>query len=358
MTLYILPKEQLPVFVDKLKADFRVVGPVKTETGFAFDDIKQAEQLKLDYPTTILPPKKYFLPQREVLFNYHTSINEKGARQIDTEPVFQDVQPTIIFGVHTCDMTGISLYDKVFLEGFKDEHYLARREQILIIGIECLKPCDDASFCKDMGTLTAPPVYDLHMTEVESRYLIDTGSEKGEELLQKYGEVKLATTDDIRDLSRTLSAKWPRFRHRLKMSRDQLPSLLTINYGAITWDHLGERCLACGSCTNVCPTCFCFDVQDELDINMQDGQRTRLWDSCQLHEFALVAGGHNFRESKASRIRHRFMRKGKYIHQVHDILGCTGCGRCERACLVNITIPGTLNALHDEMQLDANPAAG
>ena len=89
---------------------------------------------------------------------------------------------------------------------------------------------------------------------------------------------------------------------------------------------------------------------------MQDGERSRVWDSCQLHEFALVAGGHNFRDSKASRVRHRFMRKGKYIQQVHGLNGCTGCGRCERACLVGITIPTTLNALYDEMQLDVASA--
>jgi ferredoxin len=190
------------------------------------------------------------------------------------------------------------------------------------------------------------------MTHLDGTYLIDTGSEKGERLLLEHAEVKLATSEDIRTLSQALSAKWPRFRLRLKMSKDQLPSLLAVNYSAATWDVLGERCLACGSCTNVCPTCFCFDVHDDVDINMTDGDRIRTWDSCQLHEFALVAGGHNFRGSKASRVRHRFMRKGKYIQQVHGLSGCTGCGRCERACLVNITIPSTLNALYDEMQLD------
>src|SRR5690554_943293 len=358
MSLYILPKERLPGFVENLRTQFRVVGPVRSGTGYAFDTIGSAEEMELDYPTTILPPKKYLLPQREVLFSFHTDSDEQGARQIEVKPIFDAVEPTVIFGVHTCDMHGIMLYDKVFAEGYKDEHYVARREQTYIIGIECLRPCDDASFCKDMGTLTAPPVYDLHMTAVDGMYLVDTGTEKGERLLLSNVEVHLATTEDIRRLSQTLSAKWPHFRHRLKMTKDQIPSLMTINYGSNIWDTLGEQCLACGSCTNVCPTCFCFDVQDEVALNMTDGERARIWDSCQLHEFALVAGGHNFRESKASRVRHRIMRKGKYIQQVHNINGCTGCGRCQRACLVNITIPGTLNALYDEMQIDLNPAGG
>jgi sulfhydrogenase subunit beta (sulfur reductase) len=352
MSLYILPKAKLSAFVEELQANFRVVGPVRTEHGYAFEDIDQAEHLQLEYNTTILPPKKYFLPQREVLLNYHSETDEQGARRIEIKPVYEGGEPTVVFGVHTCDMAGIMLLDKVFSEGYQDEHYVARREQLYIIGIECLNPCDDASFCKDMGTLTAPPVYDLHMTDAGNHYVVDTGTERGERLLLDHMPATMATKEEIHELGQVLSAKWPRFKMRLKMSKDQTPSLLTLGYRAKIWEELGDRCLACGSCTNVCPTCFCFDVQDDLDVNMRDGERARVWDSCQLREFALVAGGHNFRESKASRVRHRLMRKGKYIKQVHGLTGCTGCGRCERACLADITIPKTLNALYDEMQLE------
>jgi sulfhydrogenase subunit beta (sulfur reductase) len=112
---------------------------------------------------------------------------------------------------------------------------------------------------------------------VDGVYLIDTGTPKGERLLHEYADAQMATTEDIQRLSKTLSAKWPLFRLRLKMSKDQTPSLLTLGYNAHIWDELGDRCLACAACTNVCPTCFCFDVQDELEINMQDGQRIRRW---------------------------------------------------------------------------------
>ncbi|MBN2304817.1 MAG: 4Fe-4S dicluster domain-containing protein [Anaerolineae bacterium] len=352
MSLYMFPKEKLAAFVEALLPNYRVVGPVQTEYGYAFDDIASPEQLQLDYTTTVLPPKKYFLPQREVLFNFSNEADDQGQPHLDVRPVYADVEPTVIFGVHTCDMNGIMLYDKVFAEGYKDEHYAARREQTYVIGIECLRPCDSAAFCKDMGTLTAPPVYDLHMTDVGDYYMVDAGTGRGEQLLLDHVPATMARKEDIQQLGHVLSAKWPNFRMRLKMSKDQTPSLLTLGYRAKLWEELGEKCLACGSCTNVCPTCFCFDVQDELDITMENGARARIWDSCQLREFALVAGGHNFRETKASRVRHRVMRKGKYIKQVHGLLGCTGCGRCERACLVDITIPGTLNALSDEMQLE------
>lgn len=347
MSLYILSKEKLPEFVRALQKKFRVVGPVQTQTGYAFDDITDPAQIVLDYTTTILPPKKYFLPQREVLFEFESTSN--GNRHIEMRPVYQDVEPLVIFGVHACDLHGIMLYDKVFAEGFRDEHYMTRREQIFVVGIECLHPCDDASFCKDMGTLNPAPVYDLYMTDMGDHFLIDVGTEKGQKLLLENVYVQMAQKEDIQALGQVQSAKWPRFKMRLKMSKDQTPSLLSVGFRAKLWDQLGERCLACGSCTNVCPTCFCFDVKDEMAINMVHGERARVWDSCQLREFASVAGGHNFRETKASRNRHRVMRKGKYIRQVHGLSGCTGCGRCERACLVKITIPGTLNALYDEM---------
>jgi NAD-dependent dihydropyrimidine dehydrogenase PreA subunit len=115
------------------------------------------------------------------------------------------------------------------------------------------------------------------------------------------------------------------------------------------WEELGEKCLACGSCTNVCPTCYCFDVQDEVNLRLNAGERQRTWDSCQLDEFARVAGGENFREARSGRQRHRFMRKGKYIYDMYDRLGCVGCGRCIRTCLVHINIVDGFNRIHATM---------
>jgi formate hydrogenlyase subunit 6/NADH:ubiquinone oxidoreductase subunit I len=117
------------------------------------------------------------------------------------------------------------------------------------------------------------------------------------------------------------------------------------------WAELGERCLACAACTQVCPTCFCFDVRDEVELDLRRGRRVRAWDSCQLDEFATVAGGHDFRKSRGLRLRHRFMRKGKYILEAHKRLGCVGCGRCARACLVDITPMGVFNELYRQQEV-------
>jgi len=147
-----------------------------------------------------------------------------------------------------------------------------------------------------------------------------------------------------------------RFPYRLDFDVSELPSLLASSYRSDLWEKLGERCLGCSSCTMVCPTCTCFDVRDDVDFSLTSGQRCRVWDSCQLTMFATVAGGHNFRSQRAARVRHRFLRKGKYQREAYGLSGCVGCGRCAQACLVHITPVDTFNALYRQcLQAEAQP---
>jgi len=146
-------------------------------------------------------------------------------------------------------------------------------------------------------------------------------------------------------LDKTLSAKWSRFPLKLNVPGRDLPSLLALSYKSPLWEELGQRCLACGSCNIVCPTCYCFDVREQISLDGKTGERYRVWDSCQLDEFARVGTGENFRKSRAQRLRNRFFRKGKYIPDMHHALGCVGCGRCARACLVDITPVDVWNSL-------------
>jgi sulfhydrogenase subunit beta (sulfur reductase) len=344
MSLHILQKEDLTKFITRLLPDYRVAGPVKENGGFAFQEISDPTALELDYTTTILPPKKYLLPTREVLFKFDNS----NGGVIQSPP---QARPTIIFGMHTCDLHAVQLLDQVFSAGHPDPNYVDRRQQTIIIGVECLSPCDENSFCKSMGTLSADEGYDLHLTDLGDAYAVDIGTEAGRRLLQ-YAHTSLATPENIQRLNTVLGEKWPRFPYRLDFDVSDLPSLLNMTMKSPLWNELGERCLACAACTNVCPTCFCFDVRDEIELDLRHGERVRVWDSCQLDEFSTVAGGHNFRKSRALRQRHRFMRKGKYILEAHDYLGCVGCGRCARACLVDITPVGVFNELHRQLEVE------
>jgi sulfhydrogenase subunit beta (sulfur reductase) len=124
-----------------------------------------------------------------------------------------------------------------------------------------------------------------------------------------------------------------------------LPEIFEMEYGAHIWEELGERCLSCGSCSLVCPTCYCYDVADEVELGSRDGTRVRRWDSCLYSSHALVAGGENFRESRASRIKFRFYHKQRGFVAEYGRPSCVGCGRCIEACPVQIDIVEVLNRL-------------
>ena len=338
MSLTILKKEDIGGFVANLLPHYRVAGPVAHNGGHAFRVIDNPDDLELDYKTTILPPKKFLLPVEETLFSFK---KDNGAQ---IEPAKAE-PPTVLFGVHTCDLHAIQLLDTVFSSGHVDPNYVKRRQNTLIISVECLRPCDEHSFCKSMGTLTADEGYDVHMLDLGDVYAVDAYTDKGQQLLE-YLESRPATQEDMAHINNVLSEKWQYFPYRLNFDISDLPALMDMSMKSRLWNELGEKCLACAACTNVCPTCFCFNVADEIDLERESGRRVRTWDSCQLDDFATVAGGHNFRKSKALRQRHRFMRKGKYILKAHGHLGCVGCGRCARACLVDITPVGVFNELY------------
>ena len=339
MSLWVIDKQAVAPLVAKMMGDYRVVGPVAKGIKFAFGEIEDPADLRLDYNTSILPPKKYLQPQEERMMTFSRS----GAPL--TEMVL-DAPPTVILGVHTCDLQGLKVLDKAFSQGFPDAYYLERRKNTLLVGIECLEPCDEHSFCKSMGTLTASDGYDLHLTDLGGAYAVDVGTEAGLALLETYDGAREATEADLQQLNKVLGAKWSRFQYKLEFDVGELAPLMKGAYDSNVWDELAEICLACGQCTLVCPTCFCFNVYDEVELNLVDGERKRRWDSCQLDEFARVAGGESFRKHQAARLRHRFMRKGRYLMEKYEELGCTGCGRCARSCLVHISPVNVFNDLH------------
>ncbi len=339
MSLWVIDKQAMASFVSGMMADYRVVGPVAKGIKFAFDRIEDPAGLRLDYNTSILPPKKHLQPQEERMMTF-TRTSKPAAELV------LDAPPTVLLGVHTCDLHGIRVLDQAFGQGYPDAYYLERRKNTLLVSIECLEPCDEHSFCKSMGTLTVSNGYDLHLTDLGDSYSVDVGSETGRALLKQFSDARQATEADMRQINKVLGAKWPRFPYKLEFDVGELSTLMAQSYDNPLWDKLADICLACGQCTLVCPTCFCFNVYDEVTLNLQDGERWRRWDSCQLDEFARVAGGENFREHQAARLRHRFMRKGRYLMEKYGELGCTGCGRCARSCLVDISPEDVFNELH------------
>jgi ferredoxin len=335
----IIEKRKVSSFITNLiNTEAEVIGAKRKDGKYAFGKLAAASELCLDYDITLLPPTMYLFPQRETLIRFELD------KETKVKPVIE-AKPTILFGIHPYDIKAIELLDAAFSTTNPDANYLSKREKTTIIGIDCLNPNPNA-FCPSMDTAIINTGFDLMLTDIGDSYVIAIGSKKGEELLKKHAETKEATQSELAQRDQKRQQALSKYKVSLKMSPDELPKLLDSSWNSPVFKERSEKCLSCGSCVTVCPTCFCFDVQDDIALNLKEGERYRQWDACMLVDFAAVAGGGNFRKDKESRFRHRMYRKGKYVWERLGKLGCVGCGRCASACLAEIASPAeTFNML-------------
>ena len=332
----IIMKEDFNNFVNALINDtsLNVVGVKSRRDKFAFAPLEAADELRLDYDVTLLPPKKYFFPQRETLFTYDLAggFSAKGQSAKSKNMV--------IIGVHPYDIVALLHMDEIFRETKSDPYYFEKRNSSIIIGVNIQK-MSKWCFAPFMGTATTEYGYDLMLTDIGNRYAINVGSEKGEELLEKYARnVTNALARDVQLVGQKKMEIAGMAQQKFDFPTELIPELLRKNYEESSfWEKHSENCLACGSCVLVCPTCYCFDVKDNPDLTLDSGERVRTWDGCLLEDFAKVASGENFRPTRPTRYRHRYFKKGKYLYDRFGFISCVGCGRCGSNCLPNIANP-------------------
>ena len=340
---FVITKDSLKSMVEGLAKEREVVGVKSRHGKYVYDRIASFEELCLDYDVTVMSPTKYLLPAKETLLRF------KIGDEPEVEPVIE-ASPRAIIGVHPYDIKAIELLDEAFMTTNPDPNYIARRQNTIIIGADCLNP-SPKSFAPSMGTYLTEAGFDLLLTNIGADYMITVGSEKGADLLAKYAQVREPSGDEVAKQKAVRDEALAKYELSLNVPRERLPKLLEESYDDPYWESRSETCLSCGSCVMVCPTCFCFDVQDEVVLNLKDGERLRQWDGCVLVDFAKVATGENFRHDKASRFRHRIYRKGKYILERYGKVGCVGCGRCATACLAEIASPlEAFNAIAESVQ--------
>ncbi|KXA97719.1 Ni/Fe hydrogenase subunit beta [candidate division MSBL1 archaeon SCGC-AAA259I14] len=330
----IIAEKDFENFVNGLIArdDREVVGVQSRNSHYVFDDLEDAKDLALDYDVTILPPKKYLMPQTEAILEY-----EKKKGDFSMEPLLE-VEPRIIIGIHPYDLIAIQQMDKVFSDTYEDEYYLDRRKECILIGVN-MQNVSDRSFAASMGTATTDSGYDLMLTDLGDKYAVEIGSSKGSDLLEN-AKTRNASSEEVEKVEEVKRRVKEKFEKELEFSPKELPTLLDQNYENMNfWEENSETCYSCGTCNLVCPTCYCFDVEDVNEITMDSGKRVRRWDGCLLEGFAVVAGGENFRDNRAERYRHRYMRKGKYIYDRYGDIACVGCGRCASQCIPDIADP-------------------
>jgi ferredoxin len=333
----VLAKEAVSGFLERLIGQARTIAPVKQPTGqYLLKQVAKPEEVGLDCPISYYSAKEFLMPSGETLFRFGRT--EAGAT---VEPV-EEAEPTILFGLHPCDAHAIMTYDVVFKTDNADDHYLDRRKQMSVVAINCLKSCDEHSFCRDMKTMSADGGFDLMLTDLGNAWFVQVATDRGAELL---GNAPDASPAQKAAFVKIEKEKAKNFNHRIEYDTAEIPKRLEESYDSLIWDAASKRCYSCGSCVLVCPTCYCFDVRDTLALNLTDGERKRDWDGCMLEGFAQVAGGENFRPNKSQRLRHRLFRKGKLIREMFDRPGCVGCGRCERSCTSKVSIVATYNQL-------------
>ena len=345
----ILPKSKFDEFVGGLMADNRVVAPMPKGPAFAFQEVETARDvaaIRMDYDLSILPPKKFLMPQREALLSF-------SGRQPENVQCQVQARPTVILGVQPMDLHAIATLDAAMSKDPADPYYLAKRAVTKLIGLNVAQYANDHQFMADMGTLEAPKDgWDLFLTDLGDRWFVEVGSEAGQAMIAKCPAFVGARSEDHMAKVAFDQDKVKACPKRLPYDARYLGELLSNSYDSLLWSAVARRCFSCGSCTNVCPTCYCFDVQDKLGLDVVSGQRVRSWDSCQLRVFAEVAGGENFREHTDSRLRHRVFRKGKFILERTGKSGCVGCGRCSTHCVAGISILETFQQIADEARAE------
>lgn len=327
-------KENVLNGINKAFADYQIVALTEKGEKVLFDYVSSIQQIKLNYSPTVLPPKKFFFPKDEVLLDYTSDGKIKS--RIEAKPI-------VFFGIRPCDLNGMKILDEAFADDHGDPNYLAKKEKAVIIGVDCQEICDKHAFCFKVNTQDAKGGFDIMLYELGDNYLIKFGNEKGENFAKKYFILEEASESEFETFR---SLKLTNFKNEKQFDNlERFPEIFDQNRNHPIWDQEGARCLSCGSCIMVCPTCYCFDVKDEMEMNLHKGCRTRNWDACMLSSFATVATGENFRHNATVRLHHRINRKFNYLMKKHQMSVCVGCGRCVRVCLADIspkTIAGAI----------------
>jgi ferredoxin len=278
------------------------------------------------------PLKSFFFPARELVsLGFSPEAGSNGRR------------PRCIVGAKSCDLKALAMLDQVFLpnSGHSDPFYLAARNQTLLISADCTKVLGTC-FCSAFGLEPhCDEGADINLTELEEGVLLTVLSARGKEALSAHAfRSPPASAEDLEE--RALRRKATLQAVQENIDREGIPSETDLdgavdrNFDDPVWEEEAERCVECGACNTICPTCHCFLLFDQI----QDQQlaRYKTWDSCLLHDFARVAGGHNPRPKLFSRLRNRFVKKFSFFPKVAGMNACTGCGRCIEACPAQIDI--------------------
>ncbi len=328
---YTIKKELLPRFLLSLGKNFEVIAPVKEYARPPSFEIFKGQELFLDERTTF-SAKKFFRPSKEKIFSFK---KDKASFEISPEI---DTTKRVLFGIRPCGTHALQALDQLFVKFFgEDQFYSSRRKNTIIIALQCSKACKNG-FCTSLGTSQAVG-YDILFLERGADFFVKAETEAGKDLL------------DAEFFKHTSDAE-PSFNLECEKNLEtkDLGKNLYANFNHPVWKQESERCLSCSSCTQICPTCYCYRLNDDFVFGSDtESERNRTWDSCQLKRFTKVAGNHVFRPSRKGRLRQFVLHKFSYYEENHGTHLCVGCGRCITTCPVEIDLTFIANKIQKDV---------
>lgn len=342
--MYKIAKENLSALFQSIAENQELYLPVEVSGQVNFKAWTRDANVSLETLKTVKSPKDAFFPQSENLYTV-----QREGKKLSIEPQALKEQNFVVFGMKACDIQGVKVLDNVFLSDPIDSFYAARREHGTIVAMACHEP-EESCFCKAFGIDCAEPAADVATWMVEGELYWKALTDKGE-ALTKAVESLLVEADgaDAEKLEAEKTAIHA-IVEKLPYSNLSLEGwngdALTEKFNSPVWEELYKPCLACGTCTFVCPTCQCYDIKD-YDTG-HGVKRYRCWDSCMYSDFTMMAHGNN-RTSQLQRFRQRFMHKLVYYPANNNgMYSCVGCGRCVEKCPASLNIVKVIKAFEKQ----------
>ena len=312
------------LFDDLIKSGSIIIAPVKKRNDKVFfSQVKSVDELCDDYIQTVFSAKSIVFPRVETLFTY-----TKGQDGIELQNTIPQTPEIVVWGLRPCDSNAFDYISEFFLKENPDVHFAARKEKTTLVAVSCAK-ADEACFCTSVETGPGETKgSDILLTLMGDEYYAEVITEKGKKLVNTSSSLFAAS--EVKDKSNFLAKITTHF------SITEIKEKLLKSFDNVEWKHESLGCVGCGACAFACPTCTCFDIQDEGNIN--SGKRVRCWDACGFGLFTKHASGHNTRHNQTERRRQRLLHKFKYSVENLGVISCVGCGRCIRSCPAHINI--------------------